>query len=149
MLFAWGSSIYYVNKKTGWVGLENGQFCSFSICKVFIILGGWVTKSPKLCWRNIWMVPCVISNHSTAVDCFPPELYHHKLYVLHIFYNFRNHLIKSFGNLLKASKKILISDFDLWAVVHGQFQRSVCILLKLNLQSFCCIFDFGHKGFEI
>ena len=21
------------------------------------IVGGWVRKSPKLCWRNLWMVP--------------------------------------------------------------------------------------------
>ena len=26
-LLAWGPSLYYVSKRTGWVGLENGLFC--------------------------------------------------------------------------------------------------------------------------
>ena len=43
------------------MGLENGQFCWRSGLTVFTICadieGQWVRKSPKLCWRNIWMVP--------------------------------------------------------------------------------------------
>lgn len=42
-------SIHTLRKqRAGWVGQENGRF---------LLMYGWIRKGPKLCWRNIWMVP--------------------------------------------------------------------------------------------
>ena len=56
-----GPSLYYVSKRTGWVESEKWQ----SLLTTSIIYSdiGWVRKSPKLCWRNIWMVPPVFTIH--------------------------------------------------------------------------------------
>ena len=43
-------------QKTGWAGSVNGRFL-LTFCTVFADVGGWVRKGPKMCWRNIWMVP--------------------------------------------------------------------------------------------
>ena len=54
-----GPSICYVSIG-GWVGLENCHFFWRSVpylCWFNTLEGGWVRKSPKLCWRNIWMIP--------------------------------------------------------------------------------------------
>ena len=43
-------SIYYVGNRTGWLGLENSQFCWRSvldICADIIVQGRWVIYSPK------------------------------------------------------------------------------------------------------
>ena len=40
-----------------WLGLEEASFAKIPYCIYVEILGGWVRKSPKLYWRNIWMVP--------------------------------------------------------------------------------------------
>ena len=52
LLLSKGPSIYYVKKITGWkmARLADVQYCIFAV-------GGWVRKSSKLCWRNIWTVP--------------------------------------------------------------------------------------------
>ena len=48
--------IYYVSKRTGWIaGLEKSQFCWCSVLYLYW-RSGWVKKSSKPCWRNIWMV---------------------------------------------------------------------------------------------
>ena len=62
--------LYYISKKTGWVGLENGYFCWHSELNLcwYTIVGRWVRKSPKICWHNIRMVPKVAANLSFS--CF-------------------------------------------------------------------------------
>ena len=65
-----GPFIYYVSKGLGgWPENENGQFWWRSVIHIFI-LTLWVSdvskyvgvkKSPKLCWRNIRMIPKRIS----------------------------------------------------------------------------------------
>ena len=52
-----GPSLYYVSKRTGWVGLENGHFCCVQYCIYAENVSGWATKRPKIYWRNIRMVP--------------------------------------------------------------------------------------------
>ena len=51
-------SIYYVGNRTGWLGLENIQFCWRSVLYLCWHYSGSVGhKQSKICWRNIWMVP--------------------------------------------------------------------------------------------
>ena len=49
-----GPSIYYVSKRTGWVGSENG----YSLLKFSTIYAdeGWVRESPNKFLRNVGMV---------------------------------------------------------------------------------------------
>ena len=55
-----GPSIYYVSKGLGgWVQkmavFADDQFCIYA--DFTPLVGGWVRKGPKMCWRTIWMVP--------------------------------------------------------------------------------------------
>ena len=55
-----GPSLCYVSKWTGWVGSERWQFLlTFSSIYADV---GWVRKGPKMCWRNIGMVPRRLAN---------------------------------------------------------------------------------------
>ena len=56
-----GPSLYYVSKRTGWVGLENHflkmtSFADVHYCIYADKMGGWVQKRPKICRRNIGMI---------------------------------------------------------------------------------------------
>ena len=57
-----GPSIYYVSIWTGWVGSQNGHFCWRSVLCIYAdVVSLWVQKTPKMCCRNIWMVPSMLS----------------------------------------------------------------------------------------
>ena len=57
LLCAWlcrGSSLYYVSKGTGWVESEKWQFL-LMFSTIYAEVGWmvrWLSKSPKICWRN-------------------------------------------------------------------------------------------------
>ena len=59
-IFAKGPSLYHVSKRTGWVGSEMAIFADVQYCIYADIVGGCVKKSPKICWRDIGMVPKLI-----------------------------------------------------------------------------------------
>ena len=61
-------SFYYFSKMNGWVGLEKVHICYVQYCIYANIVGGWVRKSPNICWRNIRMVPVVNSDDSQFKD---------------------------------------------------------------------------------
>jgi hypothetical protein len=44
-----GTTLYYVSKRTGWVGLENGHLADVQYCVYADKVGGWGPKSPKIC----------------------------------------------------------------------------------------------------
>ena len=53
-------TIHISCQQIDWAGSENGDFCWFSLLYL-CWHRGWVgRKSPKMCWRNIWMVPPAI-----------------------------------------------------------------------------------------
>ena len=54
---AWGPFIYYVSTWRGGGGSKNCPYCLFSVQKICLHKGEGGQKSPKLCLRNIWMVP--------------------------------------------------------------------------------------------
>ena len=48
--FPRGPSLYYVRKRTGWVGSKNGRFfVDIQYCVYADIVDGWVRKSSKIC----------------------------------------------------------------------------------------------------
>ena len=52
IIFTKGPSMYYVSKRTGWVGFVNGQF----FCCLVLYLcwhSGWVRKSPQIYWWSL------------------------------------------------------------------------------------------------
>ena len=142
MLFAWGSSMYYCSKRTRWVGTENDQVCSCSISKVFMLtfwVGEWVTKNPPLCWRNTHGWSPAWSATIPLQQTFSPRIISPQTVCMYyIFLQFPESSNKELRKFTKGQQnKILASDFDLWAVVHRQFQRSIFnILLKAQPPKF-------------
>ena len=59
--FALGPSIHYVRKRSGWVQ-KMTVFAYVHYCIYADIVGGWVRKGPKMCWRYIWMVSLLLND---------------------------------------------------------------------------------------
>ena len=84
-----GPFIYYVSTWRGEGGSKNCPYCLFSVQKIFLHRRGGGQKSPKLCLRNIWMVPnaastmiwimAVSRQHTVQVNLFQKHLFLHQL----------------------------------------------------------------------
>ena len=93
---------------------------------------GWVRKSPKMCWRNIGMVPyqkaCTFSDFS--FDC---------LVILFNLYNLNNLLAKSSNSYLKKEFYFLV----IWQIYlptnHPTYQLTYLLITK----SSCLFFEWN------
>ena len=68
--FPRGPSLYYVSKGTEWLGSE--KIAIFTDVQYYLCwrrVSGWVRKTPKICWRNIGMVPREKLRRKGAGDC--------------------------------------------------------------------------------
>ena len=54
-------TIPILRQQKDWIGgVKNGHFSDVQYCIYTDLVGGLIRKSPKICWRNVGMVPYVI-----------------------------------------------------------------------------------------
>ena len=63
-------TILILRQQKDWVGglKKKAIFADVQYCFYPHIVGGWVWKSPKMCWRNIGMVPKLLLANSPGLE---------------------------------------------------------------------------------
>ena len=141
----WRPSLYYVTKRTGWVGSENGNFWWRSVLYLcWHIVGGWVRKIPKICWHNIVMVPWGTFLEVATLQCE------------HIFYYFFlkntkwnlgifDFIEKSFFSYFSLMENQSINQSIIWRTLICKENGSKSILVGIVCAKICWFSRFDKR----